>query len=126
MLRAFEATIAEQNKRLGEMLGVDGTKQFLCQSYYDDNQVIQNCTCGRCADDYTVIPVRVKLPSGTEMTIEDGYVTDCDHAGASLEGVDREELVFDPLAGNYFPRERTTKMYVCDGCDETSVNGEDW
>lgn len=108
------------------MLGEDTTRQFLCQSYYDDNHVIQNCTCGYCDDDYTVIPVTVKLKSGTELTIEDGYITYCDHAGAAPEGVEHEEMVFDTIQGNYFPQERTATMYVCDGCDKTSLDGEDW
>lgn len=122
MLKAFTA-IAEDNLQLKKALY---SPQFLCSSYYDENREIQNCTCGRCDDDYTVIPVTVKHKSGTTMTVEDGYVTDCDHAGATLEGCDREELVYDPVAGNYFPRERTVEMYVCDGCGDTSLNGEDW
>lgn len=27
------------------------TQQCFCQSYYDDNNVLQDCTCGKCEKD---------------------------------------------------------------------------
>lgn len=38
------------NKRLGDMLA-DGSpaEMFRCQSYYDDDNSLQDCSCGRCA-----------------------------------------------------------------------------
>ncbi|MGW6120463.1 hypothetical protein ACWFRF_15580 [Nocardia sp. NPDC055165] len=31
--------------------------QYKCQSYYDDNNVIQDCTCGKCANPNEVMDV---------------------------------------------------------------------
>jgi hypothetical protein len=27
---------------------LEGTPQYLCQSYHDKNDVLQDCTCGKC------------------------------------------------------------------------------
>ena len=32
------------------MTTVNKTDQYKCQSYYDDNNVLQDCTCGKCAE----------------------------------------------------------------------------
>lgn len=29
------------------------TEQYKCQSYYDDDNVLQDCTCGKCDEDNT-------------------------------------------------------------------------
>ena len=126
MMQHFEATIAKQNRKLGKMIEGSYTPKFLCPSYYDDDHILRDCKCGHCEDESTIIPVTVKLRSGTKITVEDGYVTECDHYGSSLEGVDIEDMAYDEHTGNYLPQERTEMRYVCDGCDETSYDGVDW
>lgn len=118
-MRGFEATIAKQNERLGQMLGVKKyTPSYLCQSYYNDDNELVDCTCGHCEDGIMVIPVNVTLKSGTKMTIEDGYITECNHKGAELSTVDQDVMRFDTHENNYIQESHTVRAYVCDGCSE--------
>lgn len=67
----------------------------------------------------------VEWPITTQ--VYDGEVlAHCDHAGMRYEGIDTEYLVYDPVYGNYMPQERTEMLYICDKCNETSVDGEEW
>lgn len=126
MIRAFEATIAKENTKLGKMLNGVYTPKYRCPSYYDEDHILQDCKCGHCADEITVIPVIVKLNSGTTITVEDGFITDCDHAGAEVDAVEVAMSSFNERMGNYEVIDVTETRYVCDGCGETSLDGEDW
>ena len=127
MIKAFEATIARENRKLSQMIkGAVYTPKFLCPSYYDDDRVLRDCQCGHCDDGITVIPVKVKLKSGTTIELEDGILVDCDHEGAELEEVDLEDMVFDTDYGNFLPVTHKVTMHVCDGCGENSLDGEEW
>ena len=125
-MRHFEATIAKENRKLGKLLKGPYTPKYLCPSYYDDDHILRDCKCGHCLDEITVIPVTVKKKSGTTITVEDGYITDCDHFGAELDAVEVARSSFNERAGNYEVLDVTETRYVCDGCDETSYDGEDW
>lgn len=46
--RYFDTVIAPANSELERLLYDRMTEQFLCPSYFDDDNILQNCECKRC------------------------------------------------------------------------------
>lgn len=97
--------------------------QALIEPQYRDLKVIMGVMMD---DDYVAIPVRVKHPSGTTTTIEDGIQTDCDHAGAQLSVIASDSLVGNFQTGELEINQITHTGIVCDQCAawKSSPGGE--
>ena len=50
-------------------------EQCFCQSYYDDNNILQDCTCGKC-----------------EKKEEKTYVTNCCSAPLRIDEEDKDQI----------------------------------
>jgi len=48
--RGFNKAVAEYSAAIKNQLPTD---QYLCQSYYDDAGVLQDCSCGKCGEQLT-------------------------------------------------------------------------
>lgn len=78
-------------------------------------------------DDYSVIPVRVTFKSGTTQTIEDGIVTECDHAGADMGDVDLANLIYNPDSGTVENIDSSQRALICDRCSAWKIPaGSEW
>lgn len=103
MMKAFNTLVRPANDELARMLGITPK--------YDE--------------DYTVIPVRVKFAGGTEQILEDGMVTECNHAGADLGKVDLANLIYNPATEQVEEFDNSHIGLVCDQCNAwQDVTGE--
>jgi len=66
--------------------------------------------------DVTCIPVKVLFKDGTEMLVEDGIITECNHAAYKTDTI----TVNDGLDNEY---ERP--VFTC-RCDKISYDGAEW
>ena len=64
-------------------------------------------------ENWFVIPVSLKWPSGTTQIIEDEQVMECDHAGYTPGEVEDSDGVVEHL-------------FLCDHCPAWSYDAEDW
>lgn len=105
MKTAFKALVPPQYKELSKALGVAEVSM---------------------EDNHTVIPVRVIHQSGTAQIIEDGIVTECNHAGATLGDVDLGNLFYNPASGTVEEYNNTHRGLICDKCPAWQDESGEW
>mgnify|MGYP001005650419 CR=1 FL=1 len=102
MLQTFNTLIKPDLDHIHELLGISHT------------------------EDWTVIPVRVKHASGTTVIVEDGIVTDCDHAGAELGQIDLGQLQYNPTTGQVETFDNVHVGLACDRCPAWQDETGEW